>query len=263
MIPWLTPPHLNYRQSIQSKGIGERKIVSQTGGVAQYAHIKLSVEPLVGTMGIQFTENITPHNTLPREFLSYIEMGVVSASKKGLWGFPVGGILVYVFDGSYHDVDSTAAVFEKVAIKAFVAAMLASHPTILEPTVSCIVCVPKEHMPAVFGELNHCRFRVAQTREAHFYEIEGTAPQSEVLDLLPHLAARTGGSAYCSMHPEGFEKLPESLTRDLHCTSCKRDMRIPLLNKVPLSDRCLICGTAFVSPDDSPDLDTSVPVLKR
>jgi elongation factor G len=186
-------------------------------------------------------------------------MGILSMSKKGLWGFPVGGILVYVFDGSYHDLDSTAAVSEKAAAKAFETAMLASHPVILEPTVSCIVCVPEEYMPAVFGELNHRRFRVTNTRKMHFHEIEGIVPHSEVLDLLPNLALRTGGVAYCSMHPEGYEKLPESLTTDLYCSSCKRDMRIPLLDDIPLTDKCLICGTTF----DSPDLDASVPVLKR
>ena len=180
-------------------------------------------------------------------------------SKKGLWGFPTGGILVYVFDGSYHDVDSTAAVFEKVAAKAFKVALLAAQPVILEPTVSCTVCVPEEYMPAVFGELNRRRFRVTNTRSRHFHEIDGISPQSEMLDLLPQLAARTGGTAYCSMHPEGFEKLPESLTTDRYCSSCERDMRIPLLNNIPLTDKCLICGTAF----NSPDFDASVPVLKR
>ena len=100
MIPWLSPPYLNYRQSIHSKGIGEQKINRQTGGVAEYAHLKLSVEPLLGTIGTRFAENVTPHGTLPREFLSYLEMGVLSVSKEGLWGFPVGGILVYIEDGS-------------------------------------------------------------------------------------------------------------------------------------------------------------------
>jgi len=112
-------------------------------------------------------------------------------SKKGLWGFPVGGILACVFDGSFHDVDSNAAVFERVAAKAFEEAMLASQPGNLEPTVSCIVCVREKYMPAVFGELNHRRFRVNNTRKMHFDEIEGIVPQSEVLDLLPNLALRT------------------------------------------------------------------------
>jgi elongation factor G len=263
MIPWLTPPHLNYRQSVQSKGIGEQRIVRQTGGVAEYAHVELSVEPLVGTMGIQFTENVTSQRALPQEFLSFIEMGVLSVSRKGLWGFPVGGILVYIFGGSYHDVDSTAAVFEEVAAEAFEEALLAAQPVILEPTVSCTVCVPKEYMPAAYGDLNQRRFHITNTRTMHFQEIDGIASQSELLDLLPHLAARTGGTAHCSMHPEGYEKLPESLTTNLYCTSCEREMRIPLLNKIPLTDKCLICGRAFDSPDDTPDLDASVPVLKR
>jgi elongation factor G len=259
MIPWLTPPHLNYRQSIAAKGIGEQKIVRQTGSLAEYAHVKLSVEPLVGTMGIQFTENVTPQRTLPQEFLSYIELGVISVSKKGLWGFPVGGVLVYVFDGSYHDADSSAAVFEKVAGKAFEAALLAAQPVILEPTVSCTVCVPKEYMPAVHADLNQRRFRITNTRMMHFQEIDGIAPQIELLDLLPHLALKTGGTAHCSMQPEGFEKLPESLITYRYCSSCERDMRIPLLNNIPLTDKCLICGTAF----NSPDFDAAVPVLKR
>lgn len=259
MIPWLTPAYLNYRQSIHSKGIGEQKIVRQTGGVAEYAHVKLSVEPLAGTIGIKFTENVTPDRTLPREFLSYLEMGVLSVSKKGLWGFPAGGILIRIEGGSYHDLDSTAAVFQKVAAEAFKSAMLASHPLILEPTVTCIVCVPEEYMPAVFGDLNQRRFRVTNTRKMHFHEIEGIVPQSEVLDLLPNLAVRTSGAAYCSMHPEGYEKLPEGLTTDLYCTACERDMRIPLLNNIPITEKCLICGTPF----DLPDLDASVPVPKR
>jgi len=259
MIPWLTPAHLNYRQSVHSKGIGEQKVVRQTGGVGRYAHVELSVEPLVGTLGIQFSENVTPHGTLPRKFLSYLELGVVSVSKTGLWGFPVSGVLVYIFDGSYHDVDSTAAVFEEVAAEAFKSAMLASHPVILEPTVSCIVSVPEEYMPAVFAELNHRRFRITTTRKMHFHEIEGTMPQSEALGLLPNLAERTDGTAYCSMHPEGYENLPESLTAVLHCITCLRDMRIPLVNSILITEKCLICDTPF----DSPDLDASVAVLKH
>ena len=117
MIPWLTPAYLNYRQSIHSKGIGEQKIVRQTGGVAEYAHVTLPVEPLVGTIGIKFTENVTPDRTLPREFLSYLEMGVLSVSKKGPWGFPAGGILIRIEGGSYHDLDSTAAVFQRLRLR--------------------------------------------------------------------------------------------------------------------------------------------------
>jgi len=259
MIPWLIPTYLNYRQTISSKGVGEHKIIRQTGGVPKYEHVKLHIEPLPGTWGFQFAENVTAHGSLPREFLSYLEMGVLSASKKGLWGFPVGGFVVCIDDGSYHDVDSTAAVFEEVARGAFISALLVASPVILEPTVKCIVSVPEEFMPAVFGELIQRRFRVTSTRKMHFHEIEGIVPQSEVLDLLPHLAARTGGTAFCSMHPEGFEKLPESLTTDLYCASCERDMRIPLLNNIPLTDKCLICGATF----DSPDLDASVPVRKH
>jgi elongation factor G len=137
-------------------------------------------------------------------------------------------------------LDSTAAVFEEVAAVAFQSAMLASHPVILEPTISCTVCVPEECMPAVFGDLNQRRFRVTNTRKIHFHEIEGTMPQSEVLDLLPQLAARTGSSAYCSMHPGGYEKLPESLTTVLYCTACLRDMRIPVVNNISITEKCLI-----------------------
>ena len=137
--------------------------------------------------------------------------------------------------------------------------MLASHPMIFEPMVSCIVCVPEECMSAVYGDLNQRRFRVTNARKMNFHQIEGTAPLSEVLDLLPNLALWTGGTAYCSMHPEGYEKLPESLTTVLYCASCLRDMRIPLLSNMPITEKCLICGTPF----DSPDPDAWVPVLKR
>lgn len=187
MTPWLTPPHLNYRQSIQSRAFGEGRIVRQTGGVGEYAHVKLSVEPMAGNIGFQFTENVTLRDSLPRKFLSYIELGILSASKKGLWGFPVGGFLVYIEDGSYHDVDSTTAVFEEVARNAFVSVLLEASPVILEPTVLCNICVPEEYIPAVFGDLNQRRFRVANRRKTHLYEIEGTAPLQRGAGLAPAL----------------------------------------------------------------------------
>lgn len=88
---------------------------------------------------------------------------------------------------------------------------------------------------------------------------KGLHPSSEVLDLLPHLAVRTDGTAYCSMHAEGYEKLLDSMTTDLHCASCEREMRIPVVNKIPVTEKCLTCGTPF----DLPDFDASVRALKR
>jgi elongation factor G len=224
-----------------------------------YGHVKLFVEPLVGTWGFQFTENVTSNGSVPEKFLSHIELGILSASKIGLWGFPVSGFLVHIEDGSYHDVDSTASAFEKAAKEAFVPALLAASPVILEPTLLCIVSLPEEYMPAVLGELTRRRFRLSGTRRVLRNELEAVVPQSETLNLLPRLAEITMSTVYCSMHPDGYEPLPESLSADLYCSSCKRDMRIPLLEGVPLTSKCLICGTILRSPE----WDAGVPVLKR
>ena len=259
MIPWLTPAHLNYRQTITSRGAGEGKYIRQVGSVGAYAHVKLSVEPLVGTWGFQFTENVTQKGSLPERFLSHIELGVLSASKLGLWGFPVTGFVIHLEDGSYRDVDSTASAFEKAGIQAFTCALLAASPVILEPTVLCLVRVPNPYLPTLFEDLNRRRFRITREGKTSPQEVEGIGPQSEVLDLLSFLAERTGGTAYCSMHPEGYEALPESLSVDLYCSSCRRDMRIPLIEGTPLTDKCLICGTIL----SSPEWDAGVPVMKR
>jgi elongation factor G len=242
---------LPYRQTVRARGVGERKRILQNGQVCEYAHVELSIEPLPRGEGFQFAKGPAFHDSIPSQFLSYVEFGALTAAQKSLWGFPLVDVRVCIEDGSYHHVHSTALAFQKASTGALVEAMLAAQPLILEQSVSLTVSVPEEYLASVFGELNQRRFRITGTRQNAVMEIDGVMPQSELDDFLLGLAGRTNGHALCSLKPSEFEALPEGLSRELYCMSCDRKMRIPLVRDALFTEACLICSTDFESGPDS------------
>jgi elongation factor G len=245
MFDALSLRRLNYRQGISRTGIGEYKLIRRTPNGHQYAHVELAIEPLEGGVGIQFAEQIIAGGALPERFMSHIEIGCLNATQRGLWGFPVADFRIQVLDGSYHDTDSSNAAFEEAAGVATLDALLHSEPHLLEPVLALRASLPQKYLPEIFRDLNTRRAQI-ETVSGPGATIAFSIPQSEAIDYLSVLASLSGGSGILSSSsPTAFSELPASLAIDLFCTTCEREMKIPLTRGVPFTEKCLICGTTF------------------
>ena len=250
MFPFALSPNDSYQQTLRTRGVGEVRIVRARGGQHQYGHIQLSVQPLARGGGFEFSDEAAVEGAIPRKFLSAVETGVLRAARVGLWGFPLTDFRVTVFDGSYHDVDSTVEVFEEVAEMAFLEAMIRSKPLLLEPWITLTVSLSEEYIAAVFGDLNQHRSSIIDTQQASLSRITVKIPQHEAIHFLQAFTLRTSGSGtFSATAPESFEELPESLTWRYFCSICGRNMVIPLVQGEPVVGRCLICSTPFEPPD--------------
>lgn len=251
---------LTYHQAVSTTGIGECKLIRGTANGHQYAHVKLAVESMESGAGMEFVEQVAEEQAIPERFLSHLEIGCLSVTKHGLWGFPLTDFRIRILDGSYHDGDSSAASFEEAARTATLDAMLHSAPCLLEPWVTVTVRVPEEYLPNVFGDLINRRARLERTVPGTRPSIVCSVPQSEVLDYLSEFASRSGGFGILSLgSPKVFRELPVSEAMYRFCLTCDREMKIPLVRGVAFTENCLICGAAF----EPPDSDIGVGVLNR
>ena len=147
-------PQVAYKESIRRVMAGEGKFVRQSGGRGQYGHVKLRLEPLKRGEGFVF-ENAIVGGVVPREYISAVESGIVEAMQHGiLAGYPVVDMKATLYDGSYHEVDSSELAFKIAASMAFKEAAKKAEPVILEPIMNVEVVVPDEYMGDVIGDLN-------------------------------------------------------------------------------------------------------------
>ena len=205
-------PQVAYRETIRSEVECEGKFVRQSGGHGQYGHCKLRLIPQEPGEGFSF-ENQVVGGAIPKEFINPIEAGIKQAMEGGiLAGYPVVDVKAIVFDGSYHEVDSSEAAFKVAGSMAFKNGALKANPVILEPIVKVEVIVPEEYMGDVIGDLNSRRGRIDGMEARNGAQvINAFVPLSGMFGYSTDLRSKTQGRGNYSMEVSHYEEVPASV----------------------------------------------------
>ncbi|WP_371365821.1 Elongation factor G [Sporomusa rhizae] len=205
-------PQVAYRETIRKTVKAEGKFVRQSGGRGQYGHCWLEVQPLEPGQGFIF-ENKVVGGAIPREYISPIEAGVKEAMETGISaGYPMVDIKVTVYDGSYHDVDSSEMAFKIAGSMGFKAGAAKAGPVILEPYMKVEVIVPEEYMGDVIGDLNSRRGRIEGMEARNGAQsIKSFVPLSEMFGYATDLRSKTQGRGNYSMEFDHYEELPKNI----------------------------------------------------
>jgi len=209
-------PQVAYRETIRAAAEAEGRFVRQTGGRGQYGHVKLRVEPLPVVQGFEFVNAIVG-GAVPKDYIGAVEKGVAEALEGGvLAGYPMEGVMVTLYDGSYHEVDSSEMAFKIAASMGFKQASERARPVLLEPVMSVEVVVPEEYMGDVIGDLNSRRGRIEGL------ELRGTSqiiksmvPLAEMFGYATDLRSRTQGRGSFTMHFGRYEEVPAQISEEI------------------------------------------------
>ena len=205
-------PQVTYKETIRKSAKAEGRFVRQTGGHGQYGHCWIEIEPTQPGESYSF-ENKTIGGSIPKEFIAPIDQGIQEASKAGpVAGFEVVGFKANVYDGSYHDVDSSEAAYKIAGSMAFKAAVLKADPTLMEPVMKVEVVVPDQYLGDVMGNINSRRGRVEGTEmRAQDQIIHAYVPLSEMFGYTTDLRSRTQGRGMFTMQFDHYDPVPKSV----------------------------------------------------
>ena len=204
-------PQVAYRETIRKDANQETKYARQSGGKGQYGHVKIKIEPNPGK-GYEFVNGIVG-GAIPKEFIPAVDNGIQGAMKSGvLAGYPVVDVKVTLWDGSFHEVDSSEMAFSIAGSMAFKDAMKKADPVIMEPIMKVDVIVPDEYMGNVIGDLNSRRGAI-QNQESQDGTARVTAmvPLSEMFGYATDLRSKTQGRGQYSMEPSDYQQVPKSV----------------------------------------------------
>jgi elongation factor G len=209
----LNTPKVPYKETIKGKAKVEGKLKKQTGGRGQFAVAWLELETLPRGTGFEFVDKIVG-GVIPRQYIPAVEKGVIEAMQGGsLAGFPVIDVRVTVFDGKYHDVDSSEQAFKVAASKGFKKGVLQANPVLLEPIMTLEVISPDDCMGDVMGDLNSRRGRIlGMDAKGGNQVIRAQVPMSEVLRYASDLTSMTSGRGIFTMGFSHYEEVPAHLT---------------------------------------------------
>jgi elongation factor G len=209
----LGKPQVAFRETIAREAIAEGRYIRQTGGRGQYGHVWLKVEPLPRGAGFEFVNQITG-GVIPSEFIPAVEKGVREAMEAGvLAGYPVVDVRVTLFDGSYHEVDSSELAFKLAAEIAFKEACKQAGMILLEPIMALEVLIPKEYLGDVLGDLTARRAKIKGVQEltGNAVMIEAEVPLAEVFGYATSLRSLTQGRGSYTMRPSHYEPVPVNI----------------------------------------------------
>lgn len=209
-------PQVAYKETLTRPADGEMKYAKQTGGRGQYGHVKIHLFPGEPGTGYIF-ENEIVGGTIPKEFIKPIDEGIKEALTRGvLAGYPVDDVRIELYDGSYHDVDSSEMAFKIAGSMAFQDAAKKAKPVLLEPVMRVEVVVPKEHMGDVMGNLSSRRGQIqSQEDRGGTQIINARVPLSEMFGYATDLRSRTQGRATYSMHFDRYEQAPNNVSEEV------------------------------------------------
>jgi elongation factor G len=209
-------PQVAYKETLTRPADGEGRYVRQTGGRGQYGHAKIHLYPGEPGTGYVF-ENEIVGGSIPREFIKPIDEGIKEALTRGvLAGYPVDDVRIELYDGSYHDVDSSEMAFKIAGSMAFQDAAKKAKPVLLEPVMRVEVVVPKEHMGDVMGNLSSRRGQIqSQEDRGGTQIIAARVPLSDMFGYATDLRSRTQGRATYSMHFDRYEPAPQNVSEEV------------------------------------------------
>jgi elongation factor G len=212
----LKPPKVPYRETIKGTVKVQGKYKRQSGGRGQYGDTWLELEPLPKGSGFEFVDKIVG-GAIPRQYIPSVEKGIAEAKNTGiLAGFPVVDFRVTLYDGTFHDVDSSDMAFKIAGSMGFKKGCEQAHPTLLEPIMKMVVTVPEENMGDIIGDLNGRRGRVLGVEAAGRQQvISAQAPMNEVLLYAPDLISKTGGRGTFEMEFDHYEEVPPHLAEKI------------------------------------------------
>lgn len=209
-------PQVAYKETIRSSADVEHKFIRQSGGRGQYGHVKIKVDPLERGGGFVFADEIKGGN-IPKEYIPAVEKGLLEAIETGIVaGYPMVDLQVTLYDGSYHDVDSSEIAFKIAASLALKDAVSKVGGNILEPIMKVEVVVPEDHMGTVIGDLSSRRGKVSGTElRGALQAVKSEVPLSEMFGYATNLRSITEGRGTFTMEFSHYSILPEMLSEEL------------------------------------------------
>ena len=209
-------PQVSYKETIRKEVEQDTKYARQSGGKGQYGHVKIRVEPNEPGKGYEFI-NAVVGGSVPKEYIPAVDAGIQGAMEAGvLAGYPVVDVKVTLFDGSYHEVDSSEMAFKIAGSMAFKEACRKANPAILEPIMKVAVTVPDEYMGTVIGDITARRGNIlGQITRTGAVQIDANVPLAEMFGYATDLRSKTQGRGNYSMEPSHNSELPKSKTEEI------------------------------------------------
>ena len=205
-------PQVAYKETVRKKVDQDTKYKRQSGGSGQYGHVKITVEPNESGKGYEFV-NAVVGGSIPKEFIPAVDAGIQGALQSGVVaGFPVVDVKVTLYDGSYHEVDSSEMAFKIAGSMAFKEAMRKADPVLLEPIMKVCVIVPDEYLGTVIGDLTSRRGQI-QGQEARpgAQQVDALVPLANMFGYATDLRSNTQGRGQYTMEPHSYAEIPKSI----------------------------------------------------
>jgi elongation factor G len=209
-------PQVAYRETIRKSVEAEGKFVRQSGGRGQYGHVKIKLEPMASGEGYEF-ENAIVGGVVPREYINSVDKGIKESIGNGvIAGYPVVDVKVTLFDGSYHEVDSSEMAFKIAGSMAFKNAVVIANPVLLEPLMKVEVVTPEDYMGDVMGDLNRRRGIVQGMEDGPTGKvINAHVPLSEMFGYATDLRSQSQGRATFTMEFDHYAEAPASVAEEI------------------------------------------------
>ena len=210
-------PQVAYKETIRKKVDQETKYKRQSGGSGQYGHVKITIEPNEPGKGYEFV-NAVVGGSIPKEFIPAVDAGIQGAMQNGvLAGYNVVDVKVTLYDGSYHEVDSSDMAFKIAGSMAFKEAMRKADPVLTEPVMKVVTIVPEEYMGDVIGDFNSRRGQINSMEAGNggVEEITAFVPLSNMFGYATDLRSKTQGRGIYSMEPSHFAEVPKSIQDEI------------------------------------------------
>ena len=217
-------PQVAYKESITKKVDHETKYKRQSGGSGQYGHVKIIVEPNETGKGYEFINAVTG-GAIPKEYIPAVDNGIQGALQAGvLAGYPVVDVKVTLYDGSYHEVDSSEMAFKIAGSMAFKEACRLASPALLEPIMKVTVIVPEDYMGDVIGDLNSRRGEIQGFEDrSGLKQINARVPLGDMFGYATDLRSKTQGRGQYVMEPDGYKEVPKSIAEKIISSRAKND----------------------------------------
>ena len=218
-------PQVAYKETIRSSADVDEKYARQSGGKGQYGHVKIRISPNETGKGYEFINSIVG-GAIPKEYIPAVDAGIQGAMQTGvLAGYNVVDVKVELYDGSYHEVDSSEMAFKIAGSMAFKSACRKADPVIMEPVMKVVVIVPEEYMGDVIGDLNSRRGEVQgfEDRSGGVKQINARVPLSDMFGYATDLRSKTQGRGQYTMEPDGYKEVPKSISEKIITARAKND----------------------------------------